>query len=543
MDGKNGREIAESFAYSEASKQVARVLNGSFIIVINRRTHVEVISDRFGSIPLFYSNDNGKLIVSTDYFTLINEMPITQSRQLCLESIVEFVYLQRLHGAETFHAQIKVLGAGIVLTYKNDHCAVKVEKYWTPDFSKSNDSENDLAVELAEALQESVKRRIPDGESIGLLLSGGLDSRAILAAFPDDIKPHCYTIGELKNNEVMVAEQVANAAGCEWQFIERNVHHYSNILDEAVLKGAGMYVFHHGHFFGFDWETTSNMFHGHGLDYFFQGMYLPYKNFKIFGGNTFYRYLISLDPEGLINTYINGAKFRLKSEGLDGLIRTGVKEEFLESVRSKLTNLVNTISSDAAEIYDMWDYLYLHNPSRHYTYLNVISMNTESTAQVTAAFDNDVHDQYLKMPAHMRMNGSVYIKSINHMNSSLMNVRSANTNLLAEPSATKMTIKAVNRKLLRLSGLKNTDAQYPSKKDGSWPKQDDLVSANMGLRQRMARLIDSDALDSLNIFNMDSLKLVVEGQLSNERNNGDLILTLLTVQELIKKTDLGGSIG
>ena len=199
---------------------------------------------------------------------------------------------------------------------------------------------------------------------------------------------------------------------------------------------------------------------------------------------------------------------------------------------------MNSISGSAAEIYDMWDYLYLHNPSRHYTYLNVISMNTESTTQVTAAFDNDVYDQYLKMPASMRMNGNVYVKSINHMNSSVMNVRTANTNMLVEPSATRMTAKAVKRKLLRISGLKSEDVQYPTKKDGSWPMPDHLVNHNKDLRQRTISLVDSDALDSLNIFDMDSLKLVVDGQFSDKRNNGPLLFTLLTLQEFIRQMDL-----
>ena len=78
----------------------------------------------------------------------------------------------------------------------------------------------------------------------------------------------------------------------------------------------------------------------------------------------------------------------------------------------------------------------------------------------------------------MRMNGNVYVKSINHMNSSVMNVRTANTNMLVEPSATRMTAKAVKRKLLRISGLKSEDVQYPTKKDGSWPMPDHLVNHN-----------------------------------------------------------------
>ena len=101
-----------------------------------------------------------------------------------------------------------------------------------------------------------------------------------------------------------------------------------------------------------------------------------------------------------------------------------------------------------------------------------------------------------------------------------------------------MTAKAVKRKLLRISGLKSEDVQYPTKKDGSWPMPDHLVNHNKELRQRTISLVDSDALDSLNIFDMDSLKLVVDGQFSDKRNNGPLLFTLLTLQEYIRQMDL-----
>lgn len=538
LPGKTEKEIAALFAYNKRSESVAKGLNGSFIIVVKRKNCVEIINDRFASIPIFYIHSNGKLIVSTDYLDLVRRISRLQTDQLCLQSIVEFVYFQRIHGTETFHTAIKFLNAASVLRRENVDGHIKLNKYWTPDFSKSNSSENDLSVELAEALRKSVSRRIEEDEYPGLLLSGGLDSRAVLAAFPDDVKPYCYTIGDFKNNEVTVAEQVANAAGCEWQFLERDFQHYSNVLDDAVLKGSGMYVFDHGHFFNFDWGNSSRMFHGHGLDYFFQGMYLPYKNLKIMGGDTFYKNLRKLDLNGLTSTYMNSAKFRLKSEGLEGLIRPEVRNLFLEDIKSKLSGIVNTIASNVVEIYDIWDYLYLHNPSRHYTYLNVISMNNGSSTQLTAAFDNDVYDQYLKMPADMRMKGNAYIKSITHMNPSLMNIRNANTNMVMQPSPIKMTVKAVKRKVLRKAGLKD-DLQYPSKGEGSWPVRDKVVNQNKLLRHKMMNLVDSPALESLGIFDNSSIKEVVAGQLDGTRSNGPLILTLLTVQEFFERVNLG----
>ena len=36
-------------------------------------------------------------------------------------------------------------------------------------------------------------------------------------------------------------------------------------------------------------------FHGHGLDYMFQGMYLPSRPIRLFGKNTYYKKIIDIN--------------------------------------------------------------------------------------------------------------------------------------------------------------------------------------------------------------------------------------------------------
>jgi asparagine synthase (glutamine-hydrolysing) len=85
-----------------------------------------------------------------------------------------------------------------------------------------------------------------DNRRYGILLSGGLDSRAILAA--SDSPMTTFTIADFENREVEVAKRISNEKGCKNVFIKRDPNHYANIIDCAVELGDGMYRYDHAHF-------------------------------------------------------------------------------------------------------------------------------------------------------------------------------------------------------------------------------------------------------------------------------------------------------
>jgi asparagine synthase (glutamine-hydrolysing) len=59
-----------------------------------------------------------------------------------------------------------------------------------------------------------VKRRSGETGQVGLALSGGLDSRAILAAIPDSNRPiHAVTFGKIGSNDIKFAAIAAKIKG------------------------------------------------------------------------------------------------------------------------------------------------------------------------------------------------------------------------------------------------------------------------------------------------------------------------------------------
>ena len=74
--------------------------------------------------------------------------------------------------------------------------------------------EDEVAEELGRLFVNAVRRRCTQEKDIGVCLSGGLDSRAILAAMPNRQEPiHAITFGKRGCDDIRIASKVAKAKG------------------------------------------------------------------------------------------------------------------------------------------------------------------------------------------------------------------------------------------------------------------------------------------------------------------------------------------
>jgi asparagine synthase (glutamine-hydrolysing) len=110
----------------------------------------------------------------------------------------------------TFLEEVKFLPYGSVLTYSRGR--ISTEQYWDMPVVQSPRGWqfDDAAQEGAELLAQAVTRQIRQPGAIGALLSGGLDSRAIVAAAADAGRHvPTFTIGAGRNMELRLATRVA----------------------------------------------------------------------------------------------------------------------------------------------------------------------------------------------------------------------------------------------------------------------------------------------------------------------------------------------
>jgi len=183
--------LVEIFAHE--GKRCLERLNGMFGFAVFDKLNGElfVARDRLGIKPLYYYNSNGLFAFTSDLkaFSECDLVPKVIRHQ----SIVDFLFYEVIPQPFTIFNNVFKLLPG--------HCisvdaagATSIEKYWEIDLHAEKFSEsNDLKDQFREILHKSVQRRIQSDAKVGVFLSGGMDSSAIISQMGPDYP--AYTIG------------------------------------------------------------------------------------------------------------------------------------------------------------------------------------------------------------------------------------------------------------------------------------------------------------------------------------------------------------
>jgi hypothetical protein len=511
--------------------KVLRQLDGEFVALIETPEHVIIASDRFSSHPVFYVVENDTLVISFSYQAIWNRLTERNALKIDPLAFYEFLHFQRLFAESTLDQSTKALQPATVLSFNRSTANITTSSYWSPNFEKRSDGRKAIARDLANAVRDSVTTKTRNSKKTVMLLSGGMDSRVVLGGFPRNAQPLCITIGEIENNEVDVARSLAGVAGAEHSFVQRSTSHYTDVVSEAVSAGGSMFSYQHGHFFDLDLPETDLILHGHGFDYFFQGMYLPSRRKTFLGRNTRSWALESIGFD-LVGEYITKAKYRLKGNDPLSLLKPGLKEQAMDSLRSDLDSVLAPVQSQIANPHDQWDYLTTSAPGRHYTYLNLLSAGSLAE-QRTIAFTNNILDIYHSTPAEVRHGTTLLAETLKHLNPRLLEVRNANTNLRPDRSPTRLTIDGWVRSAKRRIGMSNTSAADPSANDRSWPTDAMIVRNSPELFARIEKLPDSDGIGALDLFDESKLTNLVNTSRQSDNNAASALLSLLTIDEFL----------
>jgi hypothetical protein len=515
--------------------QQALKLNGEFLIVAETPSDVIIANDRFAALPLFYMAEvmRRNLVMSFSYTAMWNYLSENNKLEPDPLAFFRFLHFQRLFSFTTFDHKTNTLEPASILSLKKVSISMKIERYWKPNFAKRTDGMKAIAADLADAIRSSVARKTIDKSNVSLLLSGGMDSRVVLGGFAANTNsPNCITIGNTRNNEVQVAESLANIVSSKHSFVERSPTHYENVLAEATSTGGGMYSFQHGHFFDLDIPETDLLLHGHGFDYFFQGMYLPASRSNFLGRPT---RSWTLDTIGydLIGQYINEAKYRLKGLDSYSLLKPGIVADAEDGMRAWLEMVLKPVSNRGSDSYDDWDYLTTSAPGRHYTYLNLLSAGTLAE-QRTVAFDNDILDIYYSTPAKIRHGTQLLAETIKQLDPRLLKVRNANTNLRSDLSPVKLTVSSWIRGARRRVGAGSSLRPDPSSSDRSWPSESEIIRNSEVLSSRVSTLRKAEGLASLDIFDEHKIGRIADDFTWGNNSLAPALLTLITIDEFIK---------
>jgi asparagine synthase (glutamine-hydrolysing) len=199
--------------YEEFGEHCVEFLSGMFAFAIwdSNQEKLLLARDRIGQKPLFYQQDDNRLLFSSEIKGLLSVSQ--QERAMDEVALHYFLSLRFIPPPLTIFRNVRKLPAAHILIHQNGQ--TRISKYWQLSFGSQKDwNEAELAESLREKLQAVVRSHLISDVPVGAFLSGGLDSSMIVAMMSPDIGEALQTfsvgVEESDFNELPYARMVAD---------------------------------------------------------------------------------------------------------------------------------------------------------------------------------------------------------------------------------------------------------------------------------------------------------------------------------------------
>lgn len=521
--------VLDTLSHAPDLARGARELDGSFLILVHdaMAASLTVISDRFSGIPFHYRRGPGRLVGGSSFRQVLEHARTNGGGTVDPDQVLTFLWLRRLLGEATLASDITYLPAAAIL----DMAASAPERYWQPDLGRRGPTGSRLVAEIADGLAEAMATHMSDSDrTFGLLLSGGLDSRALLAAAPRP--PACFTTCLSRNNEFRVAEDVAAIAGARHHFIPRSLAPLDGRLDEAAALG-GMQVYNEAQFLGYGGSIGSDVVMiGLGLDIFFGGLYLPKVPASLAGRDLLHHRLLPL-PTDFAGFYLDKVKYRLKTSDPLSVVRPEVARRARDVLRAQVEAVAARGRALGGHGYSLWEYMHLHTLSRHYSFPMMASVRTFAECRAPA-LSKRLLDLAHGMAAADKLDGTPYQAAVARLNPAMMAVRNANTNMPAAWSLRRQSIAKAGAYLLRKLGRDLAAARSPGWRDRSWPLPKAQLESSPDLMERVRALPGCPILEETGIFDPGKIAVAVGEHLDGRHDHTVLFNLLLTLSSTLR---------
>ena len=201
-----------------------KALNGRFHgVLADRKTGTATLfNDRYGLHRIYYHEANGAFYFAAEAKAILAVRP--ELRSIDPDGLAEFVSCGCTLENRTLFRNIRVLPPASAWTFQHAAIARK-DAYFDPkEWEEQSPLEPEAYYEhLRDVFSKTLPRYLDGPERIGISLTGGMDSRMIMAwakAEPGALP--CYSFGGMyrDSQDIVIARKVAQACGQEYEVIE-----------------------------------------------------------------------------------------------------------------------------------------------------------------------------------------------------------------------------------------------------------------------------------------------------------------------------------
>ncbi len=237
--------------FEELGPGMAAHLNGMFAFAIwdGRRRQLHLARDPYGVKPLFYQCDRGFLRFGSEIKAILADPRV--ERRVSVQALHDFLTFDYVPGGQTAFEGIHEVPPGHWLTIEEDG-RISAHRYW--DVSYAVDESMTPASASARALElmdGAVRRQLIADVPVGVMLSGGLDSSALVAMMhrhaAGPIRTYSVGFEDGSFNELPYARIVAERFGTTQRevvvtpaLVREMLPGYLRFIDEPYADGSAI---------------------------------------------------------------------------------------------------------------------------------------------------------------------------------------------------------------------------------------------------------------------------------------------------------------
>ncbi len=237
--------------YEELGPHCLHQLRGEFAFVLWDESHRRLFAarDRFGIKPLFYAWHNDALYLASEVKALFAAgVPARWDEESVFHSIVGGGHQMR-----TLYDGIHQVPPGHYLIATERH--TQINRYWDFNYPTASGtmprrSDAEYAAEFRHIFEEAVRIRLRADVPVGVYLSGGLDSCAVLGLaarhHPEPIRAFTLTFESADYDEGPIAREMAALAQAEFNAIPIKQRDLADNFSDAIHQAESLCVNAHG---------------------------------------------------------------------------------------------------------------------------------------------------------------------------------------------------------------------------------------------------------------------------------------------------------
>lgn len=216
------------YAYKEWGFECVKKFNGIFALAIwdTRTEDLFLARDPLGVKPLYYFYDRKNFIFSSEIKAILEHDITREVNREAFDLYFQVLYIPEPH---TMFRGVKKLPAANYLVLKADG-TMKLVKYWqVHDFANFSSYQETTHI-IRNIFEDSVKRQLVSDRPVGVFLSGGIDSTAVLGAVSK------YHEGKIKTFSVGFKDSLSpEKFNADFFLARKTATHYSTDHHELLV--------------------------------------------------------------------------------------------------------------------------------------------------------------------------------------------------------------------------------------------------------------------------------------------------------------------